>query len=120
MVIKYFTLQNPTSVLAEPKSKLPDLCRQSDFVPLPALLERFIASGARYTQYMGAQDLSAEEKEALWESEDVADLAEEDISVQRAFADAVLNSVMKKKEVKEPEQPVKQDAPEKPETAENA
>lgn len=121
-MIKYYTHQTPPPVLAEPESKLPDECRQSDFVPLPTLLERFIVSGAHYTEYMGAQGLSAEEKESLFESQDVEDILEDDLSVQKAFADSVLNQVVQQqdKKEKEPTQPEKQDEPEKPETAENA
>lgn len=121
MSVKFYTIQNPPPVLAEPKSELPDECRQSDFVPLTILLERFIASGAKYMEYMGAQSLSAEEKEALFNETTVDDL-DDDIAVQKAFADGVLNSVIasQEKEEKKPTQPEKQDEPEKPETAENA
>lgn len=105
-MIKYYTHQNPPSALAEPKSKLPDETRQSDFVPLPTLLERFIASGARYTEFMGAQALSADEKEALFEGMDVADLQDLDIAEQKAYVDEVLSQVIAKqdKEEKQPTQ----------------
>ena len=118
MTIKFYTIQNPPPVLAEPESKLPDECRQSDYIPLETLLQRFIATGGQFQQYMTAQSLSAEEKEALFNEPDLED---EDIAVQKAFADDILNKVIKEQE-KEPTQPVKQDEPEKkPETAtENA
>lgn len=127
MTIKFYTIQNPPPVLAEPKSELPDECRQSDFVSLPTLLERFIASGAKYMEYMGAQSLSAEEKEALFESVDIDDL-DDDIAVQRAFADSIVDKLVKeqdkreqeKKENKPTQSESKQIEPEKPETAENA
>lgn len=118
MTIKFYTIQNPPPVLAEPESKLPDECRQSDFIPLETLLQRFIATGGQFEQYMMAQGLSAEEKEALFNEPDLDD---EDIAVQKAFADNILNKVIKAQEKREPTQPVKQVEPEKkPETAENA
>lgn len=95
------------------------MCRQSDFVPLPSLLERFLVSGARYTQFMSAQALSAKEKELMFEQVDADDLTEMDLVDQKAFVDSVAANVSTS--TKEPTQPVKQDAPEtKPETAENA
>ena len=45
-MIKFHTIQNPPSALAEPKSKLPDQCRQSDFVPLPTPLKTASLSSA--------------------------------------------------------------------------
>ena len=120
-MIKYYTHQNPPPVLAEPESQLSDECRQSDYIPLPTLLERFIASGARLQEYLGAQSLSAEEKEALFDQQDVEDLAEMDLVDQKAFIDRVQSSAkQQKEEVKKPTQPEKQVEPEKPETAENA
>lgn len=100
MKIKYYTHQNPPPLMAEPKSKLPDETRQSDFVPLPTLLERFLASGAKYTEYMSAQSLSAEDREALFEGVDVDDL-DDDIAVQKAYADEVLNQVISNQDKKE-------------------
>lgn len=120
MTIKYYTIQNPPPVLAEPKSDLPDECRQSDFVPLPTLLERFIASGAKYMEYMGAQSLSAEEREALFESTTIDDL-DDDIAVQHAFVSSVEDKAKAVNKEKEPTQAVEPVEPEtKPETAENA
>lgn len=106
MEIKYYTIQDPPPVLAEVKSELPDECRQSDFVPLPSLLEKFLISGANYTKYRQAQALSAEEKENLFESNDVADLADMDLVDQKAFIDETMAKVsqQEKEVVKEPTQ----------------
>lgn len=102
MVIKYYTHQNPPPILAEPVSQLPDECRQSDYVSLEHLFERFMVSGASITNYLGAQSLSAEEKEQLFEQVTEDELQDMDIVEQKAFVDNVFNSV---KEVKEPTQP---------------
>lgn len=112
-MIKFHTIQNPPSALAEPKSKLPDQCRQSDFVPLPTLLERFIVSGEKYTEYMGAQSLSAEERDAVFNGVDVDDL-DDDIAVQKAYADEVLKQVVTKQDKKESEPTQTESAPEQP------
>lgn len=106
MVIKFHTIQDPPSVMPEPKSELPDMCRQSDNIELPTLIERFIASGAKYTEYMSAQALSAEEKEALFNGEDVSDLEEMDIVEQKDFIDNVvaMSSKVQEQKKKEPTQ----------------
>lgn len=105
-MFKYYTIQNPPPSLPEPESKLDDLCRQSDFVPLPTLLERFLVSGAQYTRYMQAQALSAEDKERLFEVDDVSDLADMDLVEQKEFIDnAMANmSAIQKEAEKKPTQ----------------
>lgn len=122
MTIKYYTLQSPPPVLAEPVSELPDECRQSDYIPLSNLLERFLSSGARLTQYLGSQSLSAEEKEKMFEQVDVDDLAEADLSEQKAFMDSVNDVLLTSvKTVEQKPTQVEEPAPEKqPETAKNA
>lgn len=103
MTIKYYTYQNPPPILAEPKSSLPDECRQSDYVSLENLFERFMVSGASVTNYLGAQSLSAEEKEELFEQVTEDELQDMDIVDQKEFVDNVFSSV--KEVVKEPTQP---------------
>lgn len=125
MTVKYYTIQTPPPLLPEVESTLTDLCRQSDFVSLPDLIQRFLVSGAHYEEYACAQSLSAEEKEALFEQQDFEDLADSDLVEQKAFIDSVNKSVLGQQktvdtETKEKPTQSKETAPEQPETAENA
>lgn len=111
---KYYTHQNPPQIMGETFTE-PSLTRESDYVSLENLFERFSVAGRKATMYKGASDLTAEEKEQLLAETDIADLQEMDLSEQRAFADSVLNQVITEQEKgKEPTQTAKQDVPEQP------
>lgn len=113
MTIKYYTHQNPPQIMGETFTE-PSLTRESDYVSLEHLFERFCLSGMQPQMFKGASDLTDEEKEQLLAETDIADLQEMDLSEQRAFADSVLSQVPSKqeKEVKEPTQA--KPAPEQP------
>ena len=103
MPIKYYTHQNPPQIMGETFTE-PSLTRESDYVSLENLFERFCVAGCQPTYFKGASDLTAEEKDQLLGETDVADLAEEDLTVQKDFIDSVNSSVNapQEKEVKEP------------------
>lgn len=116
MVIKYYTHQNPPCLLGE-TFKEPSLTRESDYVSLENLFERFCLAGRKPTYFKGAAELSAEEKDQILNQADYADLAEADLTEQKAFIDTVnvsVNTPKQEKVVKEPTQPAKQDVPEQP------
>lgn len=116
MTINYYTHQNPPSLLGE-TFKEPTLTRESDYVSLENLFERFCLSGHKPTYFKCAAELSAEEKDQILNQADYADLAEADLTEQKTFIDTVnaaVNAPKQKEEVKEPTQPAKQDVPEQP------
>lgn len=112
MTIKYYTHQNPPQIMGETFTE-PSLTRESDYVSLENLFERFCLEGKQAQMFIGASQMSAEEKEQLLAETDVADLEEMDLVEQKAFADDVLNRVIAEQERKEkptqsqtePEQP---------------
>lgn len=98
--MKYHTHQHPPRIVGE-SFVLPSETRESDYVSLENLFERFRLAGYRPKSFVGAQGLSDEEKEALYDGADETELAEADLTEQRAFADAVLKKVLKQQDKKE-------------------
>lgn len=93
MTIKFYTIQNPPTGLAEEATKLPSETRQSDTMDIKETIARFFREGGTIPQQQGASDLTADEKEQLFDAPSEIELEDADISEQTQYVSDVLNAL---------------------------
>lgn len=98
MTIKYYTHNNPPLGLSEVESKEPSETRQSDTMDIKETIARFFRNGGTIPQQQGAGDLTADEKEAMFDAPADTDLEDADISEQTQYVNDVLNTLNQNKE----------------------
>ena len=106
MKINYVTLQTWEPHL-EPVCDLPSETRESDYESIESMFARFKVNNGVYELFKPVTDLTAEERDILDNAEDLGDLLDEDISIQKEFIDSVRSSLKTevKKEKEQPTQP---------------
>lgn len=113
--MKYYTHQKPPVIKGE-VSNNPSETRQSDDMDIKETIARFFRQGGVIPQQLGANDISAEEKEQMFDAPAESDLIDADLTEQRQYvkevseqlksasakADTVVHEETPKEEVKEP------------------
>lgn len=84
MTIKYHTIQTPPIIQGE-ISKEKSETRQSDNMDIKETIARFFRDGGVIPTQQGAQDLTADEKEALFDSVTEQELIDADLTEQSQF-----------------------------------
>lgn len=92
MTIKYHTIQNPPCLggeISEEKSET----RQSDNMDIKDTIARFFRDGGIIPVQQGAQDLTSEEKEALFDSVSEQELMDADLTEQSQFVKEIQDNI---------------------------
>lgn len=92
MTIKYHTIQTPPCLQGE-ISKEKSETRQSDNMDIKETIARFFRDGGIIPTQQGAQDLSADEKEALFDSVSEQDLIDADLTEQSQFVKEIQDNI---------------------------